>query len=846
MRSIQPHLRPVSAHPWVVLAYLLFSAGSPPLSCGQSTDVPRTGSEERGPLPPTNETAPFCYTPGGTAEWSIIGGQPMRATDQLLAGSATEQPLLAALPLKLPQLTIDIREGRLIVQAKGEAQSSHRIAVAVQRDGKTVQQQTWLLYPRPPSQPISYISDLIDDLIRIFYDRQARAFREVAKHDFDAYFRRLQAHGVQRMVVWQSPFPMTVDPANYRAEDWQRYARQAQAIIDCEQLTDTMRTNNRLPSYRWLRFLMAARLNPDIGKWYAESAAAHGIRLTASFRPFEMALMKYYQVPVFDEDGRFLWTFLPQASPAVNYHAAELGFAHYREILAGAGNRQAGVVRTIDVGGLQGVAQWLDRRRADEPALRVQASDAPPLDETSFVLVRHGHGGFSLQPYGTMKERVESHRRDLEVQVRSKSTDRLLIDVPPVRSRYLIVSAGKSAEAAAAASKLRWPTIQSIDFRSAAGNQVNRLNFWVAQHAIADAARATRVAGVPADGMYHTDFQAIEESIDYFRHHLAPFWTLEHADLVLDLGDPWSTEMVDFQRPAARQFAVRQLKTILSFEAFDEIMLNTRSHTQLAGSFADGSDGIRTMSHYRMIGRNYYHYGVDRSYAPISLQHVPAIRQLAAAQSSAEITSWQNGEWLGPCQDMDSPYRWRFQRNVAIADGVRQLLQDLEREFPRTRIRAVMPHSAEVEQRVRSELELIPSGNGQPYGADYFRHVWGSGNHIPAIGEGMAMLDLRGLRTEPVLLGIRHLPEDEPLDAFLTACIDDLADNRGSGYRGPKSIVYEAQATLRHADREYADRRRQAIMAKLLARDEIDEILLYEAADWVYAFPLDGKSIPHR
>jgi hypothetical protein len=311
--------------------------------------------------------------------------------------------------------------------------------------------------------------------------------------------------------------------------------------------------------------------------------------------------------------------------------------------------------------------------------------------------------------------------------------------------------------------------------------------------------------------------------------------------------------MVDFKRSAAREYVVRQLRTILAYDAFDEILVNTRSHTQLAGSTGDGEDGVRPMTHYRLRGKNYYHYGIDRAYAPISLAEDPDLRSLAHdARSVERITTWQRGEWQGSCQSPDTGFAWRYRRNRAVAQGVRELLKDLEREFPGVRIRAVVPQSESVIEAVQAELATMRKPDGSVYGSKYYRHVWGSLNYIPAIGEGMAMIDLSDLSVEPTFLGIRYLPDQGPLELFVNRYVDDLANNRGSRFRGPRSFIYEAQYTLRAADRDAARKRREEIIRYLLSRsDDIGEVLLYEAADWTYHLPLSdpdhyGHAFLHR
>ena len=110
-------------------------------------------------------------------------------------------------------------------------------------------------------------------------------------------------------------------------------------------------------------------------------------------------------------------------------------------------------------------------------------------------------------------------------------------------------------------------------------------------------------------------------------------WRLGEGTIVIDRGDAWSPEMVDFNRPAACDYVVRELRTILQLTAFDEIFINTRSHTQLSASQADGEDGVRSMAYYRTRGRNYFHYGIDRAFGPVSLADQPGIRRLADDRS---------------------------------------------------------------------------------------------------------------------------------------------------------------------------------------------------------------------
>lgn len=791
-----------------------------------------------------NVEAPFCYVAGTSRAWPIFPSE-LDPQDQLsLTARRDDRVLGEGQELRFSGLHVTVsRKGILSVQSPADATIEFALELEVHREGKLIDRQALSVRRAPPKHPISYIADLVDDLIRIFWDNKARRFLPVKKDGFDQYFRRLQAQGITRLVVWQSPFPLITDPANFNEEDWRRFELQAQAILDSEDLTAGMRTNSRLKNYQWLRLLMMLRLRRDFGRIFTESAADHGIKLTASFRPFEAALTKYYEVPAFDSDGAYLWGFLPLASPAVNYHPDRVGFAHYREILRRMGRDDLGRLDTIEIGGIPN-ARAIARRFAEGNVdLMLLASHFPPLDDTSFVLVRGPKGAFTLQPYETIRRKAESRRQRVGgARFRVDESDRLVIEgMRPLGShRYLILtSASEFGES------VEMPVELDVTLRACAGNKLGRANVYCSLAAADREARLTRAAGIPADGTYRTEFQTIENGIDFFRRKGERTWRLGDGDLVIDMGADRSVEMVDFNRPAAREYVIRQLRTILAHDAYDEIFVNTRSHTQLAGSTVDGIDGIRPMAHYRLRGKNYYHYGIDRAYAPISLAEDPVLRSLADDTRSVQrITTWQRGEWQGACQSPDSDYAWRYRRNLAVAQGVRALLQNLECEFPGVRIRAVVPQSERVIEAVQAELATMHKPDGSVYGSEYYRHIWGSLNYIPAIGEGMAMVDLSDLSVEPAFLGIRYLPDQGPLELFVNRYVEDLADNRGSRYRGPRSFIYEAQYTLRAADRDAARKRREEIIRYLLShKDDIGEVLLYEAADWTYYLPLSDPDV---
>jgi len=676
--------------------------------------------------------------------------------------------------------------------------------------------QAWAAQPHP----ISYYADFGDDLIWMFMDRETGRWRSIEKSGFDRYFQTLQAHRLTRLIVWQSPFPYMAEAKNYSAEDWSRYSGQARAIIESEALNAAFEKQPAYTAWKWIRQLMALRLTPAFGEMLTRSAAEHGIKLTASFRPFEPALSKYYYVPAFDHRGEFLWNFHPMASPAVNYHPDEVGFAHYRTILAATGRADAGTLDTIKIAGPANAAAFLQRFAAKRDNLQIVATDFPPLQSSSFVLVRGEDRRFRLCPFQEIQDQAGARRHqvtDFRVTQEADGSVQITSLKMPSRFRYLILS-----NPAGAAEALDFPATQPITLWSRAGNQLGRENVWWVT-----SDEQTRVGAITAGGGFQSDFQASEASTDLC-------WkgpkrrSLRSDQLVIDLGAPWSVEMLDFNQAAARRYVVKELHTVLNSAPFDEIFINTRSHTQLGAYLGDGDEGIQPRAAYRATTKSYVHLGTDRAYAPRTAA------KLLRGCAAEKITTWQTGEWNETCQNTDSPYQWRYARNREVANGIRRLLQDLEQAFPGTRIRVVLPERATATERIKAALDTMPKPGGGVYGRDYYRNLWASINHIPAIGEGIAMADLHGLRVEPVFLGIRSLPDMEPFKLFVRECIADMADNHGSSFRGPRSFFYEGHETLRITDKNAARRGREERICHLLSqKDDINEVILYEAAAWV-------------
>jgi len=790
-----------------------------------------------------NTEAPFCYQAGQQRSWPIGIGLPA-TDDQIRMHIAGESPQSARPVVRADDLHISLdRRGWLVVESSSkDSKTSLTLQISLDRPDADAVTQELEIRPAPPVRPITYLADFGDDIIRIFGSGGNR-YRPIQQEGFDQYFRRMQAHGVTRLIVWLSPFPYITDSADFAPSDWERYEGQARAVLSSPELAAGIRGRTGFSAWGWLCQLMALRLMPDLGTTISDSATAHGIQLTASFRPFEAALTKYYVVPVFDDAGRFLWNFHPLCSPDVNYHADQTGFAHYRELLLMMGQTEAATVSTITFHGVENsdnVAAHINR--GDSP-IRIRAAGFPPLAAESFVLVRQGDASFELRRWHSIRKKALEHLPEIVLGSCAADGSDLHVHTNDkhANSDYLWISE-RSRESEGLTLKADAP----LTLSTASGVRSGGANVWFAWDEQPDSRESTRVSGIPPDGHYHAEFQATEASTTRIQRGLE-LVPLTGCTLVVSRGPGWSVEMLDFNQPDARAVALNQLNRLMRLPAFDGIVINTRSHTQLAGSLGDDGKNIRTLAEFARRGvRGVRQIGIDKSYLPrTAIQH-PLIRKLVRQPDDLErLATVQPGAWRSVTCQRPDPYLRRYVRNQLVARGIRHLLQDIEAAFPNERVQIVIPPKESTVDVIQSELNHMASVHDKPEWRDFYRRLWPSNNHMPSIGEGMAMMDLSGLRAEPIFFGTGSWrQEPETLSLYVRSLISDMQGNRGSSYRGPRSYFFEIQSSLRAADKAAARSNREMVMRQLLQDPEmINDIILYESADWLYFLPLSDSDL---
>jgi hypothetical protein len=706
--------------------------------------------------------------------------------------------------------------------------------------GTVKSKQTLRVQPAPPDRPISYLADMVDDLIGFFYNSSSHKFKPISKQGLDQYFRRLQAHGVKRLIVWQSAFPFSSKPEDFEEPIRSDYFAIRQALMNQPDILERMSKEKTIKNWKWISLIMQLVTTPEFGERFSQSAIDHGISLTASFRPFESALQKYYTMPVFNEEGNFV-RYSHYCSYAPFDHDKEKnGFAHYRMLLKEMGMEDQAKISTIELQNISNQDEVLEKLNNGNLKIDVKISQFPPLDPNSYVLVKLSNGKYDLIRYSHIQEKTLSKQITVPCTKFEKGENnniRLLNLNIPVEYRYIQISVQSPTK-----NSIILSTDDPVQIIAKAGNSLGKFNnYWV----IADQKKdtyGTRVGPLFQTGTIRSQFDTTRKSENHFLTQPETI-SLNENILVIDRGDAYTDEMINLQNAETRKIAIKQIRDILSYPAFDEILINTRSHTQFAGSWGDRKLGVRPNLEYRRKKvKGYRQLGLDYGYGPASIGRdqdlIQAIRK--KPETIRELTHHVSMEWESTCQSPTRPFHWRYMRNKSIAKGLRLFFEDLRKEFPETRIRATMPPSATVDKNVKEAISKMKKDKNQNYDPDYFRYLCSYLNYIPAIGEGMTMVELNGLNIEPMILGYRGLPDKKPRQYYLKEFLKDLRAKHD--YKGPYSFYYEAQESLRTPAKYHPQEKREEIIKELLAnRDDIKEVILYEAANWIQYLPFQDK-----
>ncbi len=156
-----------------------------------------------------NTEAPFCYLQGGTRDWPFLEQALPDGSRISFVAKRDDKVMAQGERLVFSGLTIRLnpQENLEIISQPDMPPVEFTLEVSLHLPDGQVESQHLSVRPAPARRPISYLADFGDDLIRIFMDTRDGHWRPITKSGFDQYFRRCQAHGVDRLILWQSPFP---------------------------------------------------------------------------------------------------------------------------------------------------------------------------------------------------------------------------------------------------------------------------------------------------------------------------------------------------------------------------------------------------------------------------------------------------------------------------------------------------------------------------------------------------------------------------------------------------------------------------------------------------------------
>ena len=117
-----------------------------------------------------NTETPFAYVPGSERSWQLTD-HPLNAGETI--SYTTEVPEGMEVSLS--------PSGKLSVRAANEIRRKLELEIELRGIDGAHGRQTLRLLPAPPTRPISYLSDQVDDLIQIFRDPSTGRWRPITR-----------------------------------------------------------------------------------------------------------------------------------------------------------------------------------------------------------------------------------------------------------------------------------------------------------------------------------------------------------------------------------------------------------------------------------------------------------------------------------------------------------------------------------------------------------------------------------------------------------------------------------------------------------------------------------------
>lgn len=669
-------------------------------------------------------------------------------------------------------------------------------------------------------------ADFWDDLI-VLLKQSNGTWKNPTPAIFDDYFSTLKGIGISRLVVWESGLPMllnledeycgagkTSETGLGSCDDWKLHKQRINALVSARyELLGT-----------WQNVIELRRTqlaNMGLISMVRAAAARAGVSLSFSYRPVDPAISLYYQIPVVSRSFIVREPFLPFASPEVNYYPEQLGQAHYRRLMMQGRESNDPVRKRATLSTIQ-IPSYPN---GPLPKLRIVGSRNPPYAPSSKVLQEQTDKSYRLVPYSSVKDYVEARPYNRYVAkgftTRFASGKGLLIEGVSIPEDYpyiWIENAGGAGDPVPV-----FPAQNPVRFWSQAGTELGRLHQYYSLDKSVDPSEQTWVANVTASGGLLPERQVGQNSLDIANAQLAGKVPLNKGTLVINRGEFFTSEILDFRRPTARAHAIRFMKRALQ-EGYDEVLINSRTHAALPG-------------YINTAYTNYWFFS-DAAFTTL-VQNDTQVTKLTTFDGGfgyyAPGSVYLPNEIMpgSHCQKSTCQFQFRYNRNVQMAVGLEALAKDT----------AVL--SASVQAKTprmlitpREETTLSFASQGVSYT---------SINHDPKVAEGFSLVRLNNTNVEPVYLGVRDLPSETHANMIIQGLVDDLADRRSSNYLGPMTFFNESHVPLvnnKNNQSTYTNltaKRRAIICETLKNSSAVHEVLVYESAEW-YRLAKDSRS----